>query len=99
MIAIITNSFMPCNGRYPTMIAVITMFLISNNKGILSSLICALILVLIIVLGIVMTFIVNKFLSKMSNEYLENNNNKRKVIDYIAGMTDSFLEAQYDKLK
>ena len=42
---------------------------------------------------------INKFLSKMSNEYLENNNNKRKVIDYIAGMTDSFLEAQYDKLK
>ena len=28
MLAIITNSFMPCNGRYPTLIAIITMFFI-----------------------------------------------------------------------
>lgn len=80
LLAIITNSFMPCNGRYPTIIAIITMFLISNNKGILSSLICALILVLIIVLGIVMTFIVNKFLSKT---YL-----KGKKSSFILELTD-----------
>ena len=61
-LSIITNSFMPCNGRYPTMIAVITMFLISD-KGILSSFICSVILVLLILLSIIMTFIVNKILS------------------------------------
>lgn len=63
LIAIITNSFMPCNGRYPTIIAVITMFFIGTTRGILSSIYCALILVLVILLGIIMTFIVSKILS------------------------------------
>ena len=63
-LAIITNSFMPCNGRYPTMIAIITMFFISS-KGLLSSLMCALILVLMIILSILVTFITNKVLSKL----------------------------------
>ena len=35
---------------------------------------------------------INKqFLSKMSNEYLKKTSNKRKVIDFIAGMTDEYL--------
>ncbi len=38
-----------------------------------------------------------EYLSKMSNEYLSNTSNKRKVLDYISGMTDSFLLNQYDK--
>ena len=71
IIAIITNSFMPCNGRYPTMIAVITMFFI-NSKGILSSLTCAFILVLLILLSIIMTFIVNKILSKLFKKESDN---------------------------
>lgn len=64
ILAIITNSFMPCNGRYPTMIAIISMFFIGSSRGILSSFLCAFILVLLILLGIIMTFIVNKLLSK-----------------------------------
>lgn len=63
MLAIITNSFMPCNGRYPTLIAIITMFLVSN-RGMVSSFVCALILVLLILLSIIITFVVNKILSK-----------------------------------
>lgn len=63
LLAIITNSFMPCNGRYPTMIAVITMFFIGSSRGILSSLLSAFILVLLILLSIIMTFLVNKILS------------------------------------
>lgn len=63
LLAIITNSFMPCNGRYPTIIAIITMFLIGNSNENYSSVICALILVLVILLGIIMTFIINKILS------------------------------------
>lgn len=62
VIAIITNSFMPCNGRYPTMIAIITMFFISN-EGLLSSLVCALILVFLILLSVGMTFLVNKIMA------------------------------------
>ena len=31
LIAIITNSFVPCNGRFPLLITLISMFLIANN--------------------------------------------------------------------
>jgi len=64
LLAILTNCFMPCNGRYPTMIAIITMFFIASSRGLISSITCALILVLFILLGIIMTFFVNKLLSK-----------------------------------
>ncbi len=64
ILAILSNSFMPCNGRYPTMIAIISMFFIGGSRGILSSFICALILVLLILLAILMTFLSNKILSK-----------------------------------
>jgi len=67
LIAIITNSFIPCNGRYPTMIAVITMFFI-NSKGLVSSFLCALILVSLILLSIIITFITNKVLSKLMDK-------------------------------
>lgn len=64
LLAILTNSFMPCNGRYPTMIAIITMFFIGSSRGFLSSIICALILVAILALAIFMTFFINHLLSK-----------------------------------
>ena len=64
LLAIITNSFIPCNGRYPTMIAIITMFIVKEQK-ILSSLLCALILVILILISIIITFITNKLLSKL----------------------------------
>ena len=58
LIAIITNNFVPCNGRFPTIIAIITMF-ISGNNPIISSLV----LTIVILLGIIITFIVSKLLS------------------------------------
>lgn len=64
LLAILTNSFMPCNGRYPTMIAIITMFFIGSSQGISSSILCAFILVLLILLGIIATLSTNKLLSK-----------------------------------
>ncbi len=64
LIAIITNVFMPCNGRFPMLIALISMFLVNNNGGVISSLLIALYLVLIILLGIVMTFIVSRIVAK-----------------------------------
>ena len=64
LIAILTNNFMPCNGRYPSIIAMISIFFIGNKYGILSSFMCALMLVLVILLSIIMTFIVSKYLSK-----------------------------------
>lgn len=62
LIAIITNAFVPCNGRFPTLIAIITMFLVGleSNNSILS----VAILMGVILFGIMMTFLVSKILSK-----------------------------------
>ncbi len=61
LIAIITNSFMPCNGRFPTLIAVITMFFVGEAAG--ASIGAAFILTGIILLGVGLTFLVSWFLS------------------------------------
>ena len=37
LIAIITNNFVPCNGRFPMLLSIISMFLIGNAAGIFSS--------------------------------------------------------------
>ena len=64
MIAILTNSFVPCNGRFPTLISVITMFFIGFTASIGNSILSTLMLTGVILLGIIMTFIVSKILSK-----------------------------------
>ena len=61
--AILTNSFVPCNGRLPILVSIIAMFLVFGGKG-KNSILSALILVAFIVLGIVMTLFVSFFLSK-----------------------------------
>ncbi len=61
MIAILTNNFVPCNGRFPTLISIISMFLIG---GAFASFWSVVILTMVIVLGIFMTFVVSYFLSK-----------------------------------
>lgn len=43
--------------------------------------------------------LINKvFLNKMCKDYLENTSNERKVIDYIAGMTDDYFIKQYNNI-
>ena len=64
LIAIITNNFVPCNGRFPTIIAIISMFFIGFNYTAYNSILSSLILTLIILFGIIITFIVSKILSK-----------------------------------
>lgn len=61
MIAILTNSFVPCNGRFPTLIALITMFFIGSGGN---NIWVAAFLAFFILLGIFMTFFVSKVLSK-----------------------------------
>ena len=58
LIAIITNSFMPCNGRLPAIIALSAMFFTG------SSVLGAAILTLLIVFSVLTTFVVSKILSK-----------------------------------
>ncbi|MDF2541252.1 MAG: feoB [Herbinix sp.] len=64
LIAIITNNFVPCNGRFPTLISIITMFFIWSYSGIAGSFLSAGILTLVILFGIFMTFTVSRLLSK-----------------------------------
>ncbi len=63
LIAILTNVFMPCNGKFPTLIAVITMFFVGLNKT-YGSILCAGILTGFIFLGILITFLISLILSK-----------------------------------
>ncbi len=62
LIAIITNNFVPCNGRFPTLIAIIAMFFVS--AGMMSSFFSVVILTGVILLGIMLTFMVSGLLSK-----------------------------------
>lgn len=61
LIAILTNAFVPCNGRFPGLIALITMFL---AVGSFSSLKSTFILTLVIIIAIMVTLMVSKILSK-----------------------------------
>ena len=63
LIAVLTNSFVPCNGRFPTLIALITMFFVGNASGLFGSLLSALMLTGVLLLGILMTFVASKLLS------------------------------------
>ena len=64
LIAIITNNFVPCNGRFPTLIAIITMFFVGSVMAPFDSILSTLLLTCVIVFGILMTFLTSKILSK-----------------------------------
>ncbi len=63
LIAIITNSFMPCNGRFPAIISLITVFFAGTLAFPFNSLCTVVILMLVVLLGIVLTFLVARILS------------------------------------
>ena len=62
ILAILTNNFMPCNGRFPAMITMLSLFFI-RDTSLFGSFLVALGLLLIIVLGIVLTFLWTKILN------------------------------------
>lgn len=64
LIAILTNNFVPCNGRFPTLIAIITMFFTAGASGPAASAGQAALLTGVILLGILMTFWVSRLLSR-----------------------------------
>lgn len=63
LVAILTNTFVPCNGRFPMIIAIITMFFVGSAAA-LSSLAAAGALAAVIVLSVVITLAVSYLLSK-----------------------------------
>ncbi len=64
MIAILTNNFVPCNGRFPTLIAISTVFFAYISYGKYNSFTPALIVTGLIILGVIMTLVVSFLLSK-----------------------------------
>ena len=63
LLAILTNSFVPCNGRFPALISIITMFFAGTAMGFFSAAGSALLLTMLIVFSVLMTFAATKFLS------------------------------------
>lgn len=64
IIAILTNSFVPCNGRFPFLIAISTIFISSGIQGFGSSIISTVTVIFVVLLGISLTLLVSKILSK-----------------------------------
>lgn len=63
LIAILTNSLVPCNGRFPSLIALISMFFVVG-QGVFHSLLSSAALTLWILLSIGMTFFSSRLLSQ-----------------------------------
>ena len=64
LIAILTNSFVPCNGRYPILITIASIFIIGGMSGFGSSILSTFAVVIVILLGILLSLLVSKILSK-----------------------------------
>ncbi len=64
LIATLTNSFVPCNGRFPFLITISTIFITNFFTNFNVSLISTITVTCIVLFGIILTFIVSKFLSK-----------------------------------
>ena len=63
LLAIITNCFVPCNGRFPIITAIITAFFVVGN-GTLNGFLSAIILTLFIVFSVAVTLLATSLLSK-----------------------------------
>lgn len=64
LIAIITNVFVPCNGRFPTLIAISAIFIAGASTGLFSSFLGVLTITCVILLGIFITLLISRILSK-----------------------------------
>nr|WP_300090244.1 ferrous iron transport protein B [Sedimentibacter sp.] len=64
LIAVLTNNFMPCNGRFPTLIAISSAFFAVTASSFLNGLIPALFVTLMVLVGIWLTLMTSYILSK-----------------------------------
>lgn len=62
-IAILTNSFIPCNGKLPTLIAISSIFIVTTLNDFANSILTALVLLLLIIFSVMMTLLTSKILS------------------------------------
>jgi ferrous iron transport protein B len=64
LIAILTNNFVPCNGRFPTLIMLATVFVAARFSPALTSFIAAGTVVGVVLIGVAFTFLMSWILSK-----------------------------------
>ena len=64
LIAIATNTFVPCNGRFPLLITIATIFFAGAVGGFRGSIISTVVVLAVIVFGIYLSLITSKILSK-----------------------------------
>ncbi|MGG3467012.1 nucleoside recognition domain-containing protein [Neobacillus pocheonensis] len=64
MLAILTNNFVPCNGRWGTLIVLSSLFMAAGFTGGMASLVTTGVIVGIVMFGIIVTFFVSWILSK-----------------------------------
>lgn len=64
LIAILTNVFMPCNGRFPMLITISVVFLGGIFGGFSGSLFASIVVTIMILVGVLITLISSKLLSK-----------------------------------
>jgi ferrous iron transport protein B len=64
LIAILTNNFVPCNGRFPTLIMLGTVFVAAGFSGFASSFIAAAAVVGVVLIGVGFTLLMSWILSK-----------------------------------
>lgn len=66
LIAILTNNLVPCNGRFPFLISIATIFIAGAYAGgnnILSSILSTIAVIIVIIFGICLTLIISRILS------------------------------------
>lgn len=63
LIATITNNFVPCNGRFPTLIMLASIFIVGSG-GAFNSFMATLSVLAVIILGVIITLFISRLLSK-----------------------------------
>ena len=66
LIAVLTNNLVPCNGRFPFLISIATIFIAgayAGGNGFLSSILSTVAVIIVIIFGIFLTLIISKILS------------------------------------
>lgn len=93
--AIVTNNFIPCNGRFPTLISVITIFMTSAFSSYFKSLISALILTGFIILSILISMGISYILSRT----ILKNDCKDFVMEMPKFKKPKIIKTIYDSIK
>ena len=64
LISIITNAFVPCNGRFPFLITIAMIFFAGGLSSGLASVVSTLAVMVVVLIGIMLTFAISNILSK-----------------------------------